>query len=95
MIRPFVRKELFERIHIHHGTTYDDFFTKFIPRSHMPRDYGGDLASIAELHEENRNVLTDLRDYFFLERKQMDLELDDCADDDDDDNDEEDFFDAE
>lgn len=37
MVKPFLRKELFERIHLHPvGTDYNEFFKKYIPKSHMP-----------------------------------------------------------
>lgn len=88
MIKPFLKKELYERIHLHKsGTDYEEFFRKFIPRSHMPADYGGDLGSLKELHEQNRKLLNDTRDYFIMEEQQMNLNLDDQAKDKDEDDD--------
>lgn len=94
MIKPFVRKELYERIHLHQATTdYSAFFEKFIPRSHMPSDYGGDLKSIAELHDENRKYLVEMRDYFLCETDQANLKFEDRLVNEI--PDEDDFFDAE
>lgn len=92
MIKPFLRKELFERIHLHQaGTDYNEFFEKHIPKSHMPSDYGGDLGSCDELHAKNRKMMTDMRKYFLSEEEQMNLKLEERAGDNGDDE----FFDAE
>lgn len=58
----------------------------------MPADYGGDLATVAELHEQNRQLLEDMRDYFLLEEGQMNLKYDCFVATE---NDEDDFEDAE
>lgn len=77
MIKPFLKKELYERIHLHSANTdYKEFFQKHVPKSHMPSDFGGDLASVAELHEQNRQLLEEMRDYFLLEEGQMNLKYD-------------------
>lgn len=95
MIKPILRKELYDRIHIHQSTSdYSEFFNKFIPRSHMPSDYGGNLSSISQLNEENRKYLYEMRGYFLSEMDQMNLKFEDrviepSADEDDE------FFDAE
>lgn len=98
MIRPFLRKELYQRIHLHLSSAgYEDFFVKHIPKSHMPSNYGGDLESIDELHDQNRQLLIDMREYFISEEDQMNYKFEDRVveapsnDDDDDD----DFYDAE
>lgn len=48
MIRPFLKKELYERIHLHTGSNYDEFFEKHIPRAHMPSEVncGFEAASL-------------------------------------------------
>lgn len=92
MVKPFLRKELFERIHLHPvGTDYSDFFEKYIPKSHMPSEYGGDLGSCDELHEQNRTRMMNMRKYFLSEEEQMNLKLEERAGDNEDDE----FFDAE
>lgn len=97
MIKPFVRKELYERIHLHNSSAgYENFFKKFVPRSHMPSDYGGNLASVLELHEQNRKVLEEMRDYFLWEEDQLNLKFEDKVfDDSNNDDDDEEFYDAE
>lgn len=55
--------------------------------------YGGDLQSSEVLHEQNRKVLTQMRDYFLVEEEQMNLNLDHNADDNN--NGDDDFYDAE
>lgn len=68
------RRDLYERINFHvPGTDYEEFFARFIPRSHMPSDYGGDLGSIKELHKQNRKLLMDLREYFLFEEDSASL----------------------
>lgn len=79
MVKPFVKKELYERIHLHSGDNHEEFFRKFIPKSHMPSDFGGDLESIEVLHEENRKLLMKMRNYFVNEVRQTNLEFEDRA----------------
>lgn len=76
MIKPFLKAEMIARIHLHRGgMPTEDFFEKFVPRSHMPKDYGGDLPSVAELHEQNCQFLLEKREYFLLERQHMELKF--------------------
>lgn len=42
----------------------------------MPKDYGGELPSIKELHENERKILINLKEYFKLEEQQVNHELD-------------------
>lgn len=97
MVKPFVKKELYERIHLHTGDNYEEFFEKYIPRSHMPSDYGGDLASCEDLHEENRKLLLSMREYFNNEVLQANLKLEDrvVESNNNEDDDDDDFLDAE
>lgn len=88
-----MRKELYERIHLHTGSDYEEFFKKFIPRSHMPSDYGGDLESVLELHEKNTKLLEDMNQYFLLEEDQMMMKYENYLPDADEEDD--DFYDAE
>lgn len=92
MIKPFLRKELMQRIHLHPSSAnYEDFFVKFIPKSHMPSNYGGSLGTIEELHDQNRQLLIDMREYFIAEEDQMNFKFEDrvveapITDDDEDD----------
>lgn len=100
MIKPFLRKEFYDRIHLHkYGTCDEEFFEKYVPRSHMPSDYGGDLETIDVLHEKNRQYLYDMSDYFLIEEQQMKQELDDldrylCQNDSDDEDEGDEFYDT-
>lgn len=85
MIKPFMSKHLFDIVHVHPvGMDFHEhFFEKFIPKSSMPSDYGGDLASLSELHEKNCKVLCSFKEYFELEEKHLKHQLDsDHVDDD-------------
>lgn len=48
----------------------NEFYEKAIPRECLPSDFGGDLASIKELHEQFKNEYYNLRDYFRAEEEQ-------------------------
>jgi hypothetical protein len=78
MIKPFVRAEFYDRIHLHPiGTSYDDIYESHVPKSHMPKNLGGDLdTTIEELHKITCMNILSCREYFLLEEKQMKLELD-------------------
>lgn len=43
----------------------------------MPSNYGGDLESIEELHDQNRQLLVDMREYFIAEEDQMNYKFED------------------
>jgi hypothetical protein len=72
-------KQMFDIIHVHPaGMDFNaDFFEKFLPKAAMPNDYGGDLASISELHEKNCEILCSFKEYFELEEKHTKHQLDD------------------
>lgn len=78
MIKPFIARELFDIIHVHpSGMDFNqDFFEKFLPKSAMPADYGGDLPLINELHEKNCELLSSFKEYFELEEKHMKHQMD-------------------
>lgn len=42
-----------------------------ISKSSLPSNYGGDLTSVAELHDANCKQLQSMRDYFLAEGKQF------------------------
>lgn len=95
MIKPFLKKEFYDRIHLHKtGESLDNFFRNHIPRSHMPSDYGGDLESCSVLNDETAKKLNEMREYFLFEENQMNLKLEHLADNNNNDEDD-DFQDAE
>ena len=59
---------------------YEKFYKEHIPRSHLPSDYGGSLASVDELHKKSCQKLMDLKDYFIFEEQQANFEFDDLVD---------------
>lgn len=60
---------------------WDKFYSTHIPKSCLPSDYGGDLESIAEMHEKQSKEFLRSRDYFVLEQQQAQLKLDDVVND--------------
>ena len=49
---------------------YTKFHKEWIPSSSLPSNFGGELASLSELHENHRKILTDLRDYFIADEEE-------------------------
>lgn len=48
----------------------DDFYKNVLPRSGLPSNFGGELASVDELHEQFKSEYYNLRDYFRAEEEQ-------------------------
>lgn len=48
----------------------DDFYENVIARSGLPSDFGGDLGSVKELHEQFKSEIYNLREYFRAEEEQ-------------------------
>lgn len=48
----------------------EEFYANAVPRACLPSDFGGDLASINELHEQFKNEYCNLREYFRAEEEQ-------------------------
>lgn len=51
----------------------EDFYKNVISRNGLPSDFGGDLPSISELHEQFKDEYLNLRDYFRAEEEQRGL----------------------
>jgi hypothetical protein len=60
---------------------WDKFYADYIPKSCLPSDFGGDLESIAELHEKQCKDFQRSRDFFIFEEQQASLKLDDIVHD--------------
>ena len=54
---------------------YEKFYEECIPKSCLPSDYGGDLASVAELHEKTWKEINEISEYFKLEERASNLEF--------------------
>lgn len=48
----------------------ETFYKNVIPKSGLPKDFGGDLASVEELHEKFKNEYYGLGEYFRAEEAQ-------------------------
>lgn len=59
---------------------YEKFFKDFVPKTHLPSDYGGDLDSIETLHTQQIKEFMDMREYFLMEEQQANCEFDQYAD---------------
>lgn len=80
LIKPFMWSEMMNKIHFHPSNMdYKKFHEEFIPKSHLPSDYGGDLESIEQLHEQQRKTFMEMRDYFTMEERQKNHEFDEFA----------------
>ncbi|KAL7030133.1 hypothetical protein ACKWTF_006537 [Chironomus riparius] len=81
IIRPFMKKELYDIIHIHPSNlNYEEFFEKHVPRHCMPADYGGDLQPLKILHSKNVETLLSYKEYFYLEELYSKQEFDQYTD---------------
>jgi hypothetical protein len=81
IVKPYLRSETLKKIHFHPtGMSFEKFYKEFIPKSHLPSDYGGDLDSIENLHKQQIQEFMDMRDYFLMEEQQQNLEFDQFAD---------------
>lgn len=54
---------------------YEKFYEECIPKSCLPSEYGGDLASIPELREKTWKYMTDIKEYFKLLERAANLEF--------------------
>jgi hypothetical protein len=70
MAKFFISKELAELVYFHSADLdWDNFNLNHIPKTHMPKDYFGDLESVEILHEKSYEKMLTLEDYFKAEEK--------------------------
>lgn len=80
IVKPLLRSELFNKIYFHSSSkNLESFYEEHIPKSNLPSDYGGDLESIEELHNKQREEFMEMRKYFLMEEKQINFEYDQFA----------------
>lgn len=48
----------------------DEFYKNVIARNALPSDFGGDLPSVNELHQQFKSEFYNLREYFRAEEEQ-------------------------
>lgn len=81
MIRPFVWSEMVARVHFWTADIdWETFYEKFIPKTHLPSDYGGDLESLEVLHNRQLEEFVEFEKYFQFEEQHKNFELDDMLD---------------
>jgi hypothetical protein len=61
IIRPFVKKELFENMHFH-TNNYETLY-EFIPQELLPNEYGGSYGTIDEIYEDNLKYVFEKSEY--------------------------------
>lgn len=49
------------------------FYTKYIPKKCLPKDFGGDLPSVRDLHDVTVKKLESMIPYFDAEEKQRQI----------------------
>lgn len=58
-------------MHLHTSSLdFNEFYEKHLPKSCLPSDFGGDLASVDELHKESILDIMKHREYFLAEELQ-------------------------
>lgn len=74
-------------MHMHTSSLdFNVFYEKHLPKSCLPSDFGGDLASVDELHKESVAELMRHREYFLAEelqrsdKKSIDLKIGEAED---------------
>lgn len=68
LLRPFMKREFYEMLHLHTGDVSEIY--PYIPPECLPKDFGGELDCVANLHRAHCEKLDQLRDYF---REEQDL----------------------
>ncbi|XP_014474891.1 PREDICTED: alpha-tocopherol transfer protein-like isoform X2 [Dinoponera quadriceps] len=61
-IKPFMKRELYDMLHLYTGDVSDVY--PHVPPECLPKDFGGELDCIANLHELHCVKLDELRNYF-------------------------------
>ncbi|XP_011863344.1 PREDICTED: alpha-tocopherol transfer protein-like isoform X1 [Vollenhovia emeryi] len=67
LIRPFMKQELYEMLHLYSGDVSDVY--PHIPPECLPKDFGGQLDCVASLHKAHCMRLDHLQNYFREEEK--------------------------
>ncbi|XP_012523824.1 alpha-tocopherol transfer protein isoform X2 [Monomorium pharaonis] len=62
LIKPFMKREFYEMLHLYTGDVSDVY--PHIPPECLPKDFGGELDYVANLHKAHSMKLDQLRSYF-------------------------------
>jgi CRAL/TRIO domain len=61
LIRPFVKKELFEAMHFH-TSGYESLYD-YVPKEDLPEEYGGEAGKIDDIFEKWLKIVEDQKEY--------------------------------
>ncbi|XP_062563820.1 alpha-tocopherol transfer protein-like [Armigeres subalbatus] len=71
IIKPFMNAEILKMLFLYTSNgSLEKLYDEWIPRSCLPSDYGGELKSVDELHQEHLKTFYSLRPYFMAEERQ-------------------------
>ncbi|XP_046660580.1 alpha-tocopherol transfer protein-like isoform X1 [Homalodisca vitripennis] len=68
LIKPFMKKELTQLIHFHRENDMEAVY-KVLPRSCLPKDFGGDQSSCEDLHVDYCQWMQKLQSHFKIEEE--------------------------
>ncbi|XP_049964366.1 alpha-tocopherol transfer protein-like [Schistocerca serialis cubense] len=66
IMKPIMKKELSDKLFVH-SKDMEEFY-KHVPKSVLPKDYGGELDSLEVYHNETRQRLKEHREWFLSEQ---------------------------
>ncbi|XP_055611347.1 alpha-tocopherol transfer protein-like [Uranotaenia lowii] len=70
LIKPFLRAEILNMLFLHPvNANLDKLYDEWIPRSCLPSDYGGELKSVAELHQDHIKKFEQMQPFFIAEER--------------------------
>lgn len=70
LVKPFIKNETIQNVHFHSLNTMELFYQNYIPKSYLPKDYGGELESVSYYHEGSSERLYRMHEYFEFEEQQ-------------------------
>lgn len=62
LMRPFMKKELLDVMHLH--STMDTFLEKYVPNAMMPNEYGGSAGTVKEIQGEIKLQMKNVLRFF-------------------------------
>lgn len=61
LLRPFIKKELFDAMHFH-TSGYESLY-EYVPKENLPEEYGGDVGKIDDIYNEWYKVVETQKEY--------------------------------
>jgi hypothetical protein len=72
---------MLNKVHLYTSSLdLETFHKECVPKSHLPMDYGGELESVKELQQKQRQTFKDMKDYFLYEEMQSECKFDEHVD---------------